>query len=1167
MSKRIGLFINGYDSTKVLEAGQSDVNRIFKAMINKEIGNCCETLSEKHLSVDSEEEFTSILNKLLKKLSPSDQFIFYFSGHGEIDGTQYYLKFGEESYFFETFHTILRGKRINNAIIIIDACFSGEVAKSNNKLILHENLPEGIAILTSSTEEEYSHENKSKTFSVFTELLCECIETGNKGEKTLNNLISIPDIIEYVAKNNDHYKQQTPKHKISNSSENIWISKNITKDSIKENTQKNQQIIEENRLSDIEVINYKNCTFTQKLNDVAMIDDLNWDLVEKYIYHNKIEIDSNQTKKNILKELGFMKHNKLINSVIINFSERPDRRIPQSFVVASLNKDHREDIYGPLSTLLNKSLTYVLSKLDTYSNFLVSGLREDDYVIPKIIVRELLSNALTHRCYDDQECNTPVKVIVSTHKEQLEITSPGNFLGSLENMLNNANNDFSYLRDAQMGDFATSLGVAEILGRGFDCIREYRHEFGNDFIQFLDEKTHLKIIIKFRPLTKKIVNLKDKVTIPLTKKLGMNSKFFQGRNNDMDEIDKVFLNSNLLLIHGIGGIGKSSLVSNYLSLNKEKYKYVGYIVVEDNIKSNFIAKLRDSLELKGNTVENTFNEAIEKLMKLEGDKLLVIDDLRYSEIIKDDFNSILDLKDYGYKIIFTSRMKISSIQNYPLGTLSSSVAQNLFLEYFQSDDIQSIQTILEFIDYHPLFIELITKTINSEGYSLEGIIEMFGNGKLSEIKFIDEENGYEANLNHMLKELFAMQKIEKPYELLLKKLSIFPSIEIDVSFLEKILEEVQLTGRLNFLVSRGWLIRHGTYYKLHQIIKEYILNNHLPKFTEIKNMILTYNSILEDNITEYKQDHSIYFNSIIRVLKQLNVKNELVIEFYNSIGDVYNYIGKYVQALESFELAYSIALEIFDEKQELSLMSCNNIALMHDKLGRNQKALQMYEKSLIILETNYIDNFTDIGVMYGNISNIYHKLNNLSSSISFQTKAIELLEKDQGKESLDLAICYNNLGMIYKTKKEFSKSLVYLNKSLNINKTLDNEHNQEIAIVYDNLAVVFIFMNQKEGALLNIKKSLEIKLSLFNENHPEVANTYYNISMIYMETKECHKANYYAQKSIDIFMLMNRYVHPNLKMAKIITREAMINIKKEKKAPFKKKGKYCIDSEDFDIEI
>jgi hypothetical protein len=55
-------------------------------------------------------------------------------------------------------------------------------------------------------------------------------------------------------------------------------------------------------------------------------------------------------------------------------------------------------------------------------------------------------------------------------------------------------------------------------------------------------------------------------------------------------------------------------------------------------------------------------------------------------------------------------------------------------------------------------------------------------------------------------------------------------------------------GRLNFLVGRGWLIESEGRYKLHQIIKEYLLANHAPLLECANILFYFYNLLPFDSI-------------------------------------------------------------------------------------------------------------------------------------------------------------------------------------------------------------------------------------------------------------------------------------------------------------------------------
>jgi len=101
----------------------------------------------------------------------------------------------------------------------------------------------------------------------------------------------------------------------------------------------------------------------------------------------------------------------------------------------------------------------------------------------------------------------------------------------------------------------------------------------------------------------------------LTPSLGSHSNFI-GRKTELKELQtKLDSNNSLLLLNGIGGIGKSSLAAYYLSQQKDNYDYYGFVEVGEGIKEAFVSIFKYSLDLRAETTDDTFNEAIIKLRK------------------------------------------------------------------------------------------------------------------------------------------------------------------------------------------------------------------------------------------------------------------------------------------------------------------------------------------------------------------------------------------------------------------------------------------------------------------------------------------------------------------------------------------------------------------------
>ena len=75
---------------------------------------------------------------------------------------------------------------------------------------------------------------------------------------------------------------------------------------------------------------------------------------------------------------------------------------------------------GPVDELVEKSLSYILAKINLGCDF-VGARRRDTYEIPPEALRELIVNAFVHRSYFDHEA----PVFVAVYDTRVEIVSPG----------------------------------------------------------------------------------------------------------------------------------------------------------------------------------------------------------------------------------------------------------------------------------------------------------------------------------------------------------------------------------------------------------------------------------------------------------------------------------------------------------------------------------------------------------------------------------------------------------------------------------------------------------------------------------------------------------------------------------------------------------------------
>lgn len=164
--------------------------------------------------VQMQEEIESTFSDLAR----DDLIVLFFSGHGLIDfNGKFYFATSETgkndkdrpSYARSVQASFVQEKmsasRCRHQVVILDCCFSGAFAsdmriKSHTTVNLMAQLGgEGCAILTSSTELEYSYEQAGCDLSVYTHYLVEGIDSG-AADLDRDGHISVNDLHQYVKK-------------------------------------------------------------------------------------------------------------------------------------------------------------------------------------------------------------------------------------------------------------------------------------------------------------------------------------------------------------------------------------------------------------------------------------------------------------------------------------------------------------------------------------------------------------------------------------------------------------------------------------------------------------------------------------------------------------------------------------------------------------------------------------------------------------------------------------------------------------------------------------------------------------------------------------------------------------------------------------------------------
>lgn len=353
--------------------------------------------------------------------------------------------------------------------------------------------------------------------------------------------------------------------------------------------------------------------------------------------------------------------------------------------------------------------------------------------------------------------------------------------------------------------------------------------------------------------------------------------FFE-REKELENLFEVLSEtSNIIFLHGIPGIGKTSLVKAFIKKHRYHFDNIAWVSIdkskEEISKNNtegWLTKLEpaftqlylDLAEEKARMdwdIFQQFGHVTSRLNKVDGNNLLVIDN--YDQSILAYRNKLPNTS--NWKVLVTGRSEVAGLKNVPLNSLSKEEAKSLFKKFCSKDvDEDLLDKFLKEIDRHTLMIEIAAKTLDGSNFvTLADLYEKLTKGKLddSELDYSigTEYSSVEAKLIDQLLCLFDIRILDQNEIKILKtwyylRPNSYTVEEIN-NFTVLPLEDGKLKSQLTKLSRNGWITFDSAnkLYSMHRLIQNTILYALSPNTYDVQPLIEFFGIILKERTDEF----------------------------------------------------------------------------------------------------------------------------------------------------------------------------------------------------------------------------------------------------------------------------------------------------------------------------
>lgn len=583
---------------------------------------------------------------------------------------------------------------------------------------------------------------------------------------------------------------------------------------------------------------------------------------------------------------------------------------------------------------------------------------------------------------------------------------------------------------------------------------------------------------------------------------------FTGREELLGELQQA-LNSGqpaalTQTLHGLGGVGKTQLATEYAYRRQHLYDTVWWMRSEEPaaLAADYAA-LAEKLGLpEANLPEQKLAvAAVRDWLGQNGNWLLIFDNARTREEVKD----YLPLGATGH-VIITSRDPNWRGVAHPLQVpvLPPDKAIEFLLQRTSQTDADAAAALAHALGYLPLALEQAGAYVETTGQPLAEYARLFEQHHQRLLQRGTPSTGYQATVattwdisfDEVRKHTPAAQDFmnlcaflapdDIPLDLIREGTEHLPeplaaAVKDPLTF-----DEIIIALRRYSLIDRS-----GDTISIHRLV-QLVLRDRLPE-DATKLWAEAAVELVDEAFPEQSDDvrtwtvcsklfpHALV---VIEHAKALQVSNQ-------SLGRLFNQAGLYLDARAEFD-----------------------------------EAKKMYEHAIVVAEETCGSDVSALASCLGNLGTLLHHQGDWSGAQVYIERALKIDEAAHGPEHPKVAIRLNNLGNVLRKLGDLEGALTYYDRALTINETQYGPSHPTVAIRLNNIAVVLYDRGDFVGARSHFERSLEITKAEYGEEHPNVAILLNNLGRVLEKQCALADARSHYERALYIFRKFFNEEHP-----------------------------------------
>jgi len=600
-------------------------------------------------------------------------------------------------------------------------------------------------------------------------------------------------------------------------------------------------------------------------------------------------------------------------------------------------------------------------------------------------------------------------------------------------------------------------------------------------------------------------------------------------------------------IHGLGGVGKTQLATEYCYRHAGDYQVIWWVRSEDltTLAADFAAlSVRQGLVPAEEANQQVAIEATRSWFEQNADALVIFDNAASREAVRDYLP-----RTGGTHIVITSRNpNWSGIASaLPVHAWDRTESVGFILARTASDDRASAESIAEELGNLPLALEQAASFIEETASSLAHYLETFRErrSELMRRGKPSTDYGYDVATTWEISFGKAEEECAAAADLLNLCAFLAPDdIPLDViragaehlpERLAAAAEDALLFDQAVAALRRYSLVeKAGDALSVHRLVQvmtcDRMTEDARKRWTEAAVQLL--NAAFPSDISTNPKNWPLCARLLAHALaitesaEKLRVAPEATDVLLNQLGTYLRVRAQFADARSAFERAIRVAESFYGpDHPEVAMNICNLGSVLQDQ-GDLAGARAAIESALRIGEQAYGPEHRIVTSFLNNLGLVLKDQGDLDGARAAFERVLHINEQAYGPDHPNVAACVNNLGSVLRDQGDLPGARAAFERVLRIAEQAYGPEHLHVATSVNNLGMVLRDQGALADARAAFERALRIDERAYGPNHPVVATGVNNLGLVLQAEGDLAGAQAAYERALGIFRRFLGDEHP-----------------------------------------